>query len=65
MRAAVLPAVDAPFELRDVADPEPADGQALVRVRAAGVNFADLLIRHGRYPQMPELPAVPTPPAAA
>ena len=30
----------------------------LVRVRAAGVNFADVLIRRGRYPQMPELPAV-------
>ncbi len=58
MRAAVLPAVDAPFELREIADPAPQDGQALVRVRAAGVNFADILIRHGRYPQMPELPAV-------
>ena len=55
MRAAVLPAVDAAFELRDV--PEPT-GQVLVRVRAAGVNFADVLIRRGRYPQMPELPVV-------
>src|SRR5205823_913008 len=27
-------------------------------VRAAGVNFADVLVRRGRYPQMPELPAV-------
>ena len=59
MRAAVLPAVDGAFEVRDVPDPEVGDGQALVRVRAAGVNFADVLIRHGRYPQMPELPAVP------
>ncbi|MEN3341237.1 MAG: NADPH:quinone reductase [Actinomycetota bacterium] len=30
----------------------------VVRVRAAGVNFADVLVRRGRYPQMPELPAV-------
>ena len=30
----------------------------LVRVRAAGVNFADVLIRRGRYPQMPEFPVV-------
>jgi len=30
----------------------------LVRVRAAGVNFADVLIRRGRYPRMPELPVV-------
>ena len=58
MKAAVLPAVDAPFELREVADPEPGDGEALVRVRAAGINFLDVLIRRGRYPQMPELPAV-------
>jgi NADPH2:quinone reductase len=57
VKAAVLDAVDGPFELREVADPEP-DGKTLVRVRAAGVNFADVLIRRGRYPQMPELPAV-------
>jgi NADPH2:quinone reductase len=36
----------------------PQDGEALVRVRAAGINFLDVLIRRGRYPQMPELPAV-------
>ena len=58
MRAAVLPAVDAPFELREAADPVPKDGEALVHVRAAGINFLDVLIRRGRYPQMPELPAV-------
>jgi NADPH:quinone reductase len=55
MRAAVLPDVDAPFELRDL--PEPS-GQVRVRVRAAGVNFADVMIRHGRYPQMPDFPVV-------
>ncbi len=58
MKAAVLRAVDGPFELLDVADPEVGDGQTLVRVRAAGLNFLDVLIRHGRYPQMPELPAI-------
>jgi NADPH2:quinone reductase len=55
LRAAVLPGVDAPFELRDVPEPE---GRAVVRVRAAGVNFADVLIRRGRYPMMPEFPAI-------
>jgi NADPH2:quinone reductase len=55
LRAAVLAEVDGPFELRDVPDPE---GEAVVRVRAAGINFLDLLIRRGRYPQMPEFPAV-------
>jgi NADPH2:quinone reductase len=58
LRAAILPAVDAPFELSEVADPVPRDGEAIVRVRAAGINFLDILIRRGRYPQMPELPAV-------
>ena len=58
MRAAVINAVDGPFELVDLPDPAADDGKVLVRVRAAGINFADVLIRRGRYPQMPELPAV-------
>jgi NADPH:quinone reductase len=58
LKAVLLPAVDAPFELREISDPVPEDGEALVRVRAAGINFLDILIRRGRYPQMPELPAV-------
>jgi NADPH2:quinone reductase len=58
LKAAVLPAVDAPLELREVEDPVPADGEALVHVRAAGINFIDILTRHGRYPQMPDLPTV-------
>jgi NADPH2:quinone reductase len=55
VRAAVLHAVDGDLRVEDV--PEPA-GPA-VTVRAAGINFADVLIRRGRYPQMPELPFVP------
>jgi NADPH2:quinone reductase len=31
-------------------DPGPGEGEILVRVRAAGVNRADLLQRMGRYP---------------
>ena len=31
---------------------------AVLEVRASGVNFADILIRRGLYPQMPELPYV-------
>jgi len=57
VKAALLGEVDGPFEVREV--PEPAvDGKVLVRVRAAGINFADVLVRRGRYPQMPELPAI-------
>jgi NADPH2:quinone reductase len=57
LRAALLREVDGPFELADLPDPA-ANGRVVVRVRAAGVNFADVLIRRGRYPQMPELPVV-------
>jgi NADPH2:quinone reductase len=58
LRAAVLREVDGPFEVVDVPDAVARDGQVVVRVLAAGINFADVLIRRGAYPQMPELPAV-------
>jgi NADPH2:quinone reductase len=41
-----------------VPEPSPEPGQALVRVRAAGINYLDVLVRQGRYPQPPPLPAV-------
>jgi NADPH2:quinone reductase len=60
MRAAVLRGTGGPEQLavEEVSEPEAGDGQAVVDVRAAGVNFADVLIRLGRYPQPPELPTV-------
>ena len=47
------------LELRDVPEPEAVEGQILVDVRAAGINYADVLISEGRYPQAPPLPYVP------
>jgi NADPH2:quinone reductase len=38
-------------------DPEPGKGEVLVRVRAAGVNGADMLQRQGAYPAPPGAPA--------
>jgi NADPH:quinone reductase len=58
LRAAVLREVDGAFEVVEVPDAVGRDGQVVVRVRAAGINFADVLIRRGMYPQMPDLPAV-------
>jgi NADPH2:quinone reductase len=60
VRAAVLQGVGEPEQLvvDEVPAPEAADGQAIVDVRAAGINFADVLVRLGMYPQMPDLPAV-------
>src|ERR671928_496740 len=37
-------------------DPEPGAGEVLVRVRAAGLNGADLLQRRGFYPAPPGSP---------
>jgi NADPH2:quinone reductase len=60
LRAAVLQKVGGPEGLvvQEVPEPAAGDGAAVVDVRAAGVNFADVLVRLGRYPQMPELPTV-------
>ena len=60
MRAVVLKGVGGPEQLvvEDVPEPEAGEKQALVDVRACGINFADVLVRLGHYPQMPELPTV-------
>lgn len=54
MNAVVLREVGGDLALEEW--PEPTG--SVVDVRAAGVNFADVLIRRGLYPQMPELPTV-------
>ncbi|HEX8233735.1 MAG TPA: NAD(P)H-quinone oxidoreductase [Caulobacteraceae bacterium] len=46
----------APLILQEIPIPEPAEGQVLVRVRAAGVNRPDLLQRYGLYPPPPGAP---------
>src|SRR4051812_25742705 len=45
------------LEVREVERPEPGAEQILVRVRATGLNRADLLQREGRYPPPPGVPA--------
>jgi NADPH:quinone reductase len=56
LRAVVLRETGGPeqLQLEEVEEPD----EPALRVRAAGVNFMDLLIRRGLYPQMPELPHV-------
>jgi NADPH:quinone reductase-like Zn-dependent oxidoreductase len=60
MRQVVIPRHGSPdvFEVREAPMPEPAEGQIRIRVRAAGINFADVLARIGLYPDAPRLPAV-------
>jgi NADPH:quinone reductase-like Zn-dependent oxidoreductase len=60
MRALVITEHGPPEVLRvqERRDPEPSPGEVLVRVRAAGINFADLLARVGLYPDAPKPPCV-------
>ncbi|HTL05232.1 MAG TPA: NAD(P)H-quinone oxidoreductase [Gemmatimonadales bacterium] len=59
MRAVVHTGAGGPevLALREVPDPVPGTGQLRVRVRAAGLNRADLLQRKGSYPAPPGWPA--------
>lgn len=45
------------LELAEHPDPAPGGGEVLVRVRAAGLNGADMLQRKGGYPAPPGAPA--------
>src|SRR4051812_46371328 len=59
MKAVVISRTGGPeaLELREVPAPEPQGDQVRVRVRAAGINRADLLQARGRYPAPPGAPA--------
>ncbi len=46
------------LEVREGADPEPGPGQVRVRVKAAGLNFAEVMARQGLYPDAPRTPFV-------
>ena len=61
MRAVVVRRYGAPevFELQQAPDPQPKPGEALIRVKAIGVNFADLMQRMGMYPGTPKPPFIP------
>src|SRR5262245_18186224 len=60
MRSVWIPKAGPPeiLEVRDGPDPAPRAGEALIRVRAAGVNFADVSPRLGFYPDAPPFPCV-------
>lgn len=60
MKAVVIPRLGGPgvLEVRDVPEPAPGTGEELVRVEAAGVNFADTMAARGGYPGTPPPPLV-------
>jgi NADPH:quinone reductase len=47
------------MRLADVADPEPADGEVVVEVARAGINFADTHVTRNDYLAKHELPLIP------
>ena len=61
MRAVLCEAWGGPETLavKEISAPVPKAGEALVRIRAAGVNFPDVLIIQKKYQVQPELPFSP------
>lgn len=60
MRAVVITKAGPPevLKVQERPDPRPGPGQVLIDVRAAGLNFAEVMARLGLYPDAPKLPAV-------
>src|SRR5215208_3816900 len=46
------------LKVQEKPDPTPRDDEVIIRVRAAGLNFADILARQGLYPDSPPKPCV-------
>jgi NADPH:quinone reductase-like Zn-dependent oxidoreductase len=44
--------------VRETADPVPGPGEVRIRVRAAGLNFSEVMARQGLYPDAPKPPCV-------
>jgi propanol-preferring alcohol dehydrogenase len=59
MKAAVVPALRAPLEIREVPVPQIGPGQVLMRVRASGVCHTDLHAAEGDWPVKPTAPFIP------
>src|SRR5690606_266408 len=59
--------LDGPAAVRvvDIDEPEPAEGQVLVDVHAAGVTFPEVLQSKGLYQIQPELPTLNPEPSGA
>lgn len=59
MKAAVVPALGQPLDIREVPVPEVGPGQVLMRVRASGVCHTDLHAAEGDWPVKPSAPFIP------
>ena len=59
MQKWLIEAFDAPMRLDDTPPSPPRQGEALLRIHACSLNFADLLLQKGSYQQTPPLPFTP------
>lgn len=46
------------LKVEEAPDPKPGKGEVVIKVKAAGLNFADILARQGLYPDGPKKPCV-------
>ncbi len=46
------------LQVQETPDPQPKQGQVVIEVKAAGLNFADIMARQGLYPDGPKKPCV-------
>ncbi len=53
MRAAVIEKFNAPWVVKDLADPKPGPGQVVIRVHSSGMCYTDLHAHHGVFPLKP------------
>jgi propanol-preferring alcohol dehydrogenase len=59
MRAAVVPSLGAPLEIRELPIPDPGPGQVLVHIEASGLCHTDIHAARGDWPVTPTAPFVP------
>ena len=59
MKAAVVHDFTQPLSIERRPQPEPSDGQVLVRIEACGLCHTDIHAAHGDWPIKPTLPLIP------
>ena len=59
MRAWTIEQIGIKAVQKDIAQPKPGQGEALIKIAACGLNFADLLMQDGSYQERPALPFIP------
>lgn len=59
MQAWQVATLGAEFSLQEVPSLRPASGEVCLQVKCCGLNFADLLMRDGKYQEKPALPYTP------